>query len=322
LARNRFLKIVTYGFLLGVVGVNMLAFMHAKAMTEFKSVTSRTESPENLAFSSKVKVLLTGVKVPRPENHKSPEDFEMRFEEHRFLGANENMLEAWHIPSLGGDVLVLLFHGYSSSKDTLLPIAKQLNSLGMSTLLVDFYGSGGSEGSGTSIGYLESIDVNESVQYAKEKWPGAKIILYGQSMGSAAILRSIAIHDTDPDAIIIESTYDKMISTVKNRFSAMGIPSVPLSELLVLWGGWQFGFNAFKHNPADYAKSVTCPTLVIHGLLDPRVTESQAEAVYDELDSWKQFSIYPSAGHLAAMNSDLMQWKDDVNFLVSKIQAP
>jgi len=305
--------------ILGVTSANLLAYMHARAMMTFTDESSRTASPEQLDFASKTKVLLTGVKIPRPDNNHSPQHASLAYEQHYFSGAKGNRLEAWHIPAEKNEILVLLFHGYSSSKASLLPIAGQLHEMGLSTMSVDFYGSGGSEGTSTTIGYLESIDVNSAFEYAKQMWPNSRIILYGQSMGGVAILRAIAEHNTTPDAVVIESTYDKMLSTVENRFSTMGLPSTPLAELLVFWGGVQSGFNAFKHNPVTYAKSVQCPTLVIHGDLDPRVTFDQAKAVFNQLAGWKQFSAYPNAGHISAMQSNPMYWQNDLKQLIDQI---
>lgn len=81
---------------------------------------------------------------------------------------------------------------------------------------------------------------------------------------------------------------------------------------------WQSGFNAFKHNPVDYASSVVQPTLVLHGLLDSRVSENQASAVYDSLSGWKKYSVYSEAGHVATLASDAMQWREDMNAIFNK----
>jgi hypothetical protein len=116
---------------------------------------------------------------------------------------------------------------------------------------VDFYGSGGSSGSGTTIGVNESDDVAATVAYAKTVWPQRKIVLYGISMGGAAVLRAIAVNGVTPDTAIIEATFDSLLNTGKNRFRAMGLPPSPFTELLLFWGSVQ-QFNYFR-NPAQYA---------------------------------------------------------------------
>lgn len=317
--RSTILKVAIVLLVIGGIGLNAMAFMHASAMTRFTTTSERTQSPEDLDIAAKIKVLLTGVQIPRPENTKTPTDYSLDFSSYYFPGAKGEAIETWHIANAETDNLVLLFHGYYASKDSLLPVATELHAMGFSTLLIDFFGSGGSEGTDTSIGYFESIDVKKSFEFAQQRWPDSKLILYGQSMGAVAILRAIAAHSIEPDALILESVYDKMISAVKNRFRSMGVPSMPMAELLVFWGGWHSGFNAFKHNPLDYASAVVCPTLVLHGFQDPRATTSQALAVYEQLGGWKNYSSYPNGGHVGTMKSDLLQWQRDIREIVTKL---
>ena len=157
----------------GIASINALAFIHVKAMTKFTGAGSRTQGPEDLSGFAKVKVLLTGVTLPRPENARTPGDMGLSFQTHHYPNPRRETLEAWHIPAEGDEILILLFHGYGASKESLLPMAKQLNALGWSTFLVDFFGSGGSTGDRTTIGFLESEDVTASFNYAQKHWPNA-----------------------------------------------------------------------------------------------------------------------------------------------------
>jgi alpha-beta hydrolase superfamily lysophospholipase len=80
---------------------------------------------------------------------------------------------------------VILFHGHAASKDSELREANVFRRMGFNAFLVDFYGSGGSGGNETSIGFYESVDVARSFDYAV-KLPGAgPVVLYGASMGAA-----------------------------------------------------------------------------------------------------------------------------------------
>jgi alpha-beta hydrolase superfamily lysophospholipase len=136
-------------------------------------------------------------------------------------------------------------------------------------------------------------------------------------MGGVAILRAIHAHNIQPDAIMIETVFDKMLSTVQNRFSTMGVPSFPGAHLLVLWGGIQQGYSGFEHNPVDYAADVQCPILMLHGTNDPRVTIEQAKSVYDNLNGRKGFEEFVGVGHESYLMANSDQWKRSVSeFLV------
>ena len=142
---------------LGAIAVNGVALMHARAMCRFSNSGIRTEGPENVSMQRKLQILFTGINMPRPTNASTPLDSGLSFEERSIQGPN-GVLEAWLIQADDPVATVVAFHGYSASKEQLLALAAPLSRLGCSTLLVDFYGSGGSSGSSTTIGYREAED--------------------------------------------------------------------------------------------------------------------------------------------------------------------
>jgi pimeloyl-ACP methyl ester carboxylesterase len=131
-------------------------------------------------------------------------------------------------------------------------------------------------------------------------------------MGSAAILRAVALQGVQPAAVIAECPFDRLLSTVENRFAAFGLPAFPLAHLLVFWGGVQQGFNGFAHNPADYAQAVTCPVLLLHGDADPRVTREQLLRVHDNLAGTKKLEWFAGVGHESYLAAQPEKWKDTV----------
>src|SRR5262249_6575371 len=148
----------------------------------------------------------------------TPRDRALDFETRLVSESDNQFLEAWFLPNSKPSDLVIMFHGYAACKSDLLVPAIELHNLGHDVLLVDFHGSGGSTGYETTIGFNESKDVALTVNYARSQWPNRRTILYGVSMGSAAILRAIAVEGVQADGIILESPFDKLINTVRNRF--------------------------------------------------------------------------------------------------------
>ncbi len=305
--------------LLAIAGVNILAWNHADAMMTFTSSGQKTAKPENLNFQEKLNILLFGVNVPKPRNLQNPTHYGLPFETHKLTNPSGHSLEGWYIPKPRSNNVILLFHGYASSKASLLPIAQELHLHGYATFLIDFYGSGGSSGSTTTIGIKEAEDVALTTHYIQERLPDHKIVLYGVSMGGAAILRSIATHNIKPSAIIIESTFDRLLTTTQNRFHSMNLPSFPLAELLIFWGGVQQGVNPFTHNPAEYAAFVSCPSLVLHGAMDQRVSIEEANHIFHNLPATKQFQLYEGVGHQLLADAAKEKWTSDVLKFLSKI---
>lgn len=141
---------------------------------------------------------------------------------------------------------------------------------GYQVLLPDFMGAGGSEGNQCTIGYREADNVKACVDYVQQSGE-RNIYLMGTSMGAAAIMRACSIYVLPVKGLILECPFGSMRQTVRNRFEMTGVPTFPLADLLVFWGGAQNGFNAFGHNPEDYARKIHIPVLLLCGGEDDRV---------------------------------------------------
>jgi hypothetical protein len=259
--------------------------------------------------------------VPRPENYSTPSDRGLTYETQRIQLANQEFLEAWFVPHPKAEGLVLLFPPYAGSKASLLEPAKILHDLGYNTLLIDFRGVGGSSGSNTTLGVQEATDVVAAIAYAKQRWEKQPILVYGASMGAVATMRAIAKSNVTVDAIILESPFDRLLTTVQHRFQAMGLPASPGAELIVFWGGIQQQINGFAHNPVEYAANIHIPVLLLHGTADQRVTTSEAEAIFQSLPKLKQLVFFPGAiGHGAIAHSHPVHWKQAVQQFLSKLK--
>jgi alpha-beta hydrolase superfamily lysophospholipase len=301
--RSRWKRVVLGLLALACLMLNALAYRHAWSMTHFVESGERPPPPEKMSLGQKASAIFTGIEIPKPRNRKTPADYDLPFETHRFATSDGLACEAWHVPCDATDEsgaargLCVMFHGFSTSKASLLPPAKVLHELGYDALLVDFRGSGGSDGRATTIGYREADDVAAACAFAGQQWPELPQVLYGRSMGAAAVLRALAIGQLQPAAVILECPFDRLLATTKNRFRAAGLPSFPAAELLVFWGGLQHGYSGFDHNPVDYAAAVACPALFLHGEHDIRVSPAEAREVFDRLAGEKTWKLVEGAGH-------------------------
>ncbi len=292
-------------------GINGLAFLQAWGMTHFPDRGRHTPPPEALGGMGKAWVMLTGVTVPRSYNNGSPADRGMVFTTRHVHEPTGVDLESWSIPALNKPRgLVLMFHGYAACKATLLTAAAHLHAMGYAVEMIDFRGSGGSSGNSTTIGYREADDVIAAAADARSALlsKGEPLVLFGQSMGAAAVLRAVGDLHLSADAIVIESPYDRLLSTAGNRFHAMHLPAFPLAQILMFWGGAQQGFWSFDMNPELSALMVHAPTLMFHGQRDSRVTPEQARAVFDHLAGPKQLEWFADSEHAMFLKDDPVRW--------------
>jgi alpha-beta hydrolase superfamily lysophospholipase len=299
--------------------VNWVLYNRVRAMTHF--VRNPVAEPEMPSPRDRLRRLLWGVPMPRRENQATPADFGLDYETHEFL-SNGGRLSAWHVPHPRRRGMVLLFHGYHGCKSAVLAEAKAFHEMGYGCFLIDFPGSGDSAGDETTIGCRESMDVARAVDYVRDRWQNERLILFGVSMGGAAILRAVDVHRVAADAVILESPFDRLVNAVAARCRLMGVPAFPTAHILVLWGGWRQGFNGLTHNPADHARSVRCPVLLMNGTRDAKVTCDQIEAIRANLAGETAVHYFEGLEHESYVAKRPEEWKQQVRgFLLGRTEV-
>jgi uncharacterized protein len=310
---RKLVRRVLWTLLILVTLANIIAFMHAYKFTHF--TTSSVERTSNhLSFAEKLRVVFTGVNNPRPVNKKKPDRVYQTIK----IKSNKE-LECWLIKADSAKGTIILFHGYGGEKSLMLDKAEEFLKLGYNAMLVDFMGSGGSEGTTTTIGFTESQEVKDCYEYLiKNNFQN--ISLFGTSMGSVAVMKALRDYDLKPRTIIIECPFGSMYQTVCKRFQMQGIPSFPMAGLLVFWGGIENNFWAFSHNPEDYAKSIHCPTLLMYGEKDKKVSREEINSIFKNLQGSKTLVTYPLAGHENYLSLYKEKWVHDIRSFLQGVE--
>lgn len=313
--RKRWTRRVLLGFSLMFIFMNVVAYIHAWKFTHFSSGGAKTKNPHHLSASEKLRALLFGINNPRPENQFKP------LGNYKTIGLQSNKrIEGWLIPCDSARGTILIFHGYSGNKSSMLDKAVIFKDLGYETLLIDFMGSGGSEGNQTTIGFFESQEVCAAFRYSKQR-SNKPVVLFGTSMGAAAIMKAVADSSLAADALILECPFGTMQETVEARFRSMHAPVFPMARLLVFWGGVQNGFNAFAHNPASYASKVNIPTLLMYGEKDRSVSRSETDRIFTALGGAKKLVLYPEAGHENYLNKYKALWTSQIEDFLDSLPS-
>jgi uncharacterized protein len=303
--------------------LNVVAFMHAYRFTHFAEINPaaapfpKTTDLPSLPVGQKLTYLLTGVPLPRAKNGMTPTlpHTEVQLQGQKTLGA-------WYIPTPNAKGTVALFHGYGGDKSRMLSKAEALVRLGYNTLLVDFMGSGTSEGNTTSLGFWEAEQVKTAYAYLLEQ-EAEPIYLLGTSMGAVAIMKAMQDYPVmAPAGLILEVPFGTMRRTVENRFRIVGAPAFPVAHLLLFWGGLQQGFNAYAHNPVRYARSISTPTLLLYGEQDDRVDREEIDEIFVNLQGEKELRTYPLAGHENYLTQYREAWTQDVKAFLQQRANP
>ncbi|MNX05278.1 2-succinyl-6-hydroxy-2,4-cyclohexadiene-1-carboxylate synthase [compost metagenome] len=308
------IKTLLWVLIILFVFANIIAYNQAYQLTHFTTQkVTKTAKPEQLSPAEKIKTLFTGVSNPRPENKKKPDLPYTTIK----LQSNKK-LECWFIKHPEAKGTVIMFHGYSASKSGLINKANIFYQLGYSTMLVDFMGSGGSEGNETTIGFAEAEEVKTVYQYVKQT-EKRQIILFGTSMGAVATMKALNDFKINPAAIIMECPYSSLLKTTQARFKILHIPAFPLANILVFWGGFQHHFNGFKLRPVDDAKSIKCSTLLLYGEKDTRVSRNEINEIFNNLKGIKTLRTYPLAGHDNYLTQYKTEWTQDISLFLKAV---
>lgn len=309
-------KFLLRSLLLLLILVNVVAAFHAWKLTHFYGEGDRTKSPDNLSTTEKISAMALGVKVPKS---KTVDSFSIKHETvNLYTQKGALSIEGWYAKHPKEKGSVALFHGHIASKSAIIPEAEAFYKMGYSVLLLDFRGHGNSSGNYTTIGYKEAEEVKLAYEYLR-KQSDKKIILWGISMGAAAITSAFNKDYIKPDGIILELPYGSLLEAVEGRVKMMDLPPQPLSSLLTFWGGIENGFWAFDLKPKEYAKKINCPTLLQAGKKDGRVSLDEIDAIYTNISTEKQKVIYETARHQSLLNKEPEKWKETVSAFLTSI---
>ncbi|GAK52105.1 lysophospholipase-like protein [Candidatus Moduliflexus flocculans] len=301
--------VIVGGFLL----INVISYLHAYKFTHFIEDRTRTRSPELLSQYEKIKILFTGVSLPKPINTHTPEEYDIAYNTRTITSQQGLETIVWEIMSPHAHHVIILFHGYSSNKGDLLPLADALRHYQANIILVDFPGHGDSSYNWTTLGHKEADIVNAVYTYYQQHSPVVPI-LCGTSLGASAILAAVHRYQITPKGLILEMPYGSLYQTTKSRFHLMGFPiSFPFAELLVFWGSVQCGYNAFTFNPVEYARDVTVPTLLMGGERDQRVPPAMLNEVYQHIVSQKKMlHVFHGAGHESLFHASPQEYRQNI----------
>jgi pimeloyl-ACP methyl ester carboxylesterase len=306
-ARRRILIIT----LMIIVCVNIMAMFHAYKFTHFSTGVTEKMNSNHISAAEKVAMLFTGASLPRPVTKRLPN------RSFQLLSLESNVtIDAWWMKTTESSKgAVILFHGYGGEKSGMLDRAYALLDMGYDVMLPDFMGAAGSDGYQCTIGFKEAENVKSCVAYLSSKGT-QNIFLLGTSMGAAAVMRACSLQPLPVKGIMLECPFGTMRQTVRNRFEVMHVPYFPLGDILVFWGGVENGFNAFSHNPEEYAKKLRQPVLLMYGGQDDRVKRFEIDNIYHNLRCQKTLKIFARSGHESYLNDYAEEWKAEVNMFL------
>lgn len=313
---KKWLKYSLIILITGLVLLNILAARHAWMFTHVYPAAKPHHSPQQLTFGEKALVIFTGIKSPKP---KLSSGLSIPHDTITLTTKNNLSIEGWYAKKDSAKGAVALFHGHLASKSAVVAEAEAFYSLGYSVFLIDFRAHGNSGGTTCTIGYKEAEEVKLALDFLTQKEKN-NIILWGVSMGAAAITSAFEHFAISPSAVILELPFGNLHHTVAVRVKMMGLPAEPVAALLTFWGGVENGFNGFSYSPTSYAKRINCPVLLQSGLLDEKVSQAEINSIFSTISSTKkQQVVYEESGHQSLLVHEPDKWNAAVSGFLNTI---
>jgi hypothetical protein len=309
------LKILLSSLLVLFIVINIITAFHAYKFTHFYDIGEVIKiKNEDKTGWDKTKEILFGINAMKQKNSAPDSSFEKVI----IKTKDDIKLQGWYGKTMDtAKGTVILFHGHGSKKSAVTDEAASFRKLGYHTFLLDFRAHGNSGGNTSTIGYYESEDVKLAYDFIKEK--GEKnIVLWGISMGAAAVTKAMNDYPLHPSKIILEMPFASILQAAEGRIKMMGLPPEPLATFITFWGGTLHGFWAFGMQPSEFAKKITVPTLLQWGKMDPRVKQAETAAIYTSLAGPKELVVYETAGHESLCDKEHEKWMGAVDGFLNK----
>ncbi|MDR1560650.1 MAG: alpha/beta fold hydrolase [Clostridiales bacterium] len=193
----------------------------------------------------------------------------------------------------------VVVHGYTGDGMQMTEAAKRFYEMGYNVLLPDCRGHGKSEGDYIGMGWHDRIDI---INWAKRiiEWDaGSRIVLYGLSMGAAAVMMASGEDLPGNIKCLIE---DCGYTSVTEEFSYhlkhnLKIPKFPILNTVDLLCGRRAGFRFREASALEQIKKCKLPILFIHGGKDYFVPTEMVYRLYQAAECEKELYIVPEAGH-------------------------
>jgi len=235
-----------------------------------------------------------------PDPSTSPSDYGLPFEHVTFPARDGMRLAGWLIGE-GKRPVVIFCAGMFGSMDGDVHLAPHFVKAGLNVLQFDWRGHGRSDGSRTTLGLRERLDLLGAIDFLQSEGI-RRIGLMGFSMGGAVALRAAA-EDARAACVVSDGGFARMESALLGYAMARtggrgrGLFRA-FARLVLAMVGLRLGESVYPASPLPVVGRIAPrPVLFIHGADDPFVPPDDQDALYDACGEPKQLWRVPGAGH-------------------------
>ncbi len=185
-------------------------------------------------------------------------------------------------PGVAGRPAVLHFHGNGGRAEDRSGLGSYINNAGYGVVLAEYRGYGGNPGWPGENAFARDADA--LLAWTRRRFPGAPIVLWGESLGTATVTRLAEGRD-DIAAVVLESPFVSVAELAAETY-----PWLPTGWLL-------------RHRFENLARmpGITAPVLVVASEADRLTTAGQARRVAGAAPD-ARLVLLPGGAHPAVLN--------------------
>ncbi|MGH8003828.1 MAG: alpha/beta hydrolase, partial [Limisphaerales bacterium] len=172
--------------------------------------------------------------------------------------------------------------------------------MGFNCLLMDWRGYGVSAGELLTYGWYDRGDFAAVVDTLANRFgiDTAQIGIWGYSMGASNVVAIAAVRPEIKALLLYAPWSDPLPMAVHYVWRSYSVPKFLL--YFPVWtaiqiGTWRNGGGVL--DPAEEAKKVRCPTMVVHGDIDDIVPPELTRRLFNSLAGSKELVVIPGAQH-------------------------
>lgn len=198
-------------------------------------------------------------------------------QEVRLATVDGERLIAWHVPPRGDRPVMLYFHGNGGALNLRVDRFKWLTADGDGLVALSYRGYGGSSGRPSEQGLIN--DALAAYDFAVSRYPARRIVLWGESLGSAVAVALAAQREVG--GLILDAPF-----TSAADVGAAAYPFAPVRWLIK---------DAFRSDRR--IGKVKAPVLVLHGERDRVVPIRFGERLFALANEPKRMVRLPQGNH-------------------------
>lgn len=221
-----------------------------------------------------------------------------------------------------GNPYVIFCHGVTEHKINSIKYMNLFLKRGFNAVLYDHRRHGESEGTFTSYGHFEKLDLKAVVdELIHREGKQVRFGIHGESMGAVTLLLYAGTVEDRADFYIADCPFSDFRKQVQHQIKREIGPAPVFLLTIAEWAVWLRGrFKLSSLSPLESVKKIQRPVLFIHSKDDDFILPSMTEALYEAKTGPKQLFIAPKGTHAQAYNENPEQYEEAVDAFLTMYQ--